>query len=45
MKESAPDADEIINVRIETSPVSQSTQNGAVGSIEVYAYGTALNYG
>ncbi len=45
MKESARDADEIINLRIETSPVSQDANGGSVGSVEVYAYGTALKYG
>jgi uncharacterized protein YbjQ (UPF0145 family) len=41
MKESAGDASEIINIRIETSSISQSTQQG-VGAIEVLAYGTAI---
>lgn len=45
MKESAEGADEIINVRIETSPISQNSNRGTVGSVEVYAYGTAIKYG
>ena len=45
MKESAKGADEIINVRIETSAISQNSNRGTVGSIEVYAYGTAIKYG
>lgn len=45
MKESAEGADEIINVRIETCAISQNSRRGTVGSIEVYAYGTALKYG
>jgi len=45
MKEKALDADEIVNVRIETSPISQNAARGTVGSVEVYAYGTAIKYG
>ena len=41
----AEGADEIINVRIETCAISQNSRRGTVGSIEVYAYGTALKYG
>jgi len=41
MKADAGDADEIVNVRIETSSISKNTQNG-VGSVEVLAYGTAV---
>lgn len=44
MKESCPGATQIINVRLETSSISQNTNKGSVGSIEVYAYGTALTY-
>lgn len=44
MKESAMDADEIINVRIETSSISKGSKNNRIGSVEVYAYGTALKY-
>jgi uncharacterized protein YbjQ (UPF0145 family) len=41
MKEEAKDASEIINVRIETSSISKDADR-RVGSIEVFAYGTAI---
>ena len=41
MKEDAHDADEIINIRIETSSISKNAQNN-IGSVEVLAYGTAI---
>ena len=44
MKEDADDADEIINVRLETSSISKNDQKGTIGSVEVLAYGTALSY-
>ncbi len=44
MKESAQGADEIINVRIETSSISKNSANGNIGSVEALAYGTALRY-
>ncbi len=45
MKESAGNADIIVNIRIETSPIGQSAnQRSAVGSVEAIAYGTALTY-
>jgi len=40
MKESAKDASEIINIKIETSSISKSVKG--VGAIEVLAYGTAI---
>lgn len=40
MKENASNASEIINMRIETSSISQNSQS--IGSIEVLAYGTAI---
>lgn len=43
MKESCPQADEIINLRIETSSISKGQQN-TIGSVEVLAYGTAIYY-
>lgn len=43
MKESCPSADEICNVRIETSSISNNSGNG-IGSVEVLAYGTAIYY-
>ncbi len=44
MKESAAGADEIVNVRIETSSISKgsSGRNSAVSTVEALAYGTAL---
>jgi uncharacterized protein YbjQ (UPF0145 family) len=41
LKEDAKDASEIINLRIETSSISQNSQN-SVGAVEVYAYATAI---
>ncbi len=42
LKSSCLDADEIINLRLETSSINKSTQG--VGSVEVLAYGTAIYY-
>lgn len=44
MKESCPDATQIINVRLETSSISKNSRKGSIGSIEVFAYGTALTF-
>jgi len=45
MKETAGDADIIVNTRLETSPIGQSAnRRSAVGSIEAIAYGTAVTY-
>ncbi len=45
MKETAGNADIIINIRIETSPIGQAAnQRATIGSIEAFAYGTALTY-
>ena len=41
MLESAPEARQIINLRIETSSISKG-QGDQIGSVEVLAYGTAL---
>lgn len=41
LKEDAKGADEIINLRIETSSITKNTK-GNVGSVEVLAYGTAI---
>jgi len=43
LKESCPKADQIINLRIETSSISKGKKN-TIGSVEVLAYGTALYY-
>ena len=40
MKESAKDASEIINIKIETSSITKNTKG--VGAVEVLAYGTAI---
>jgi uncharacterized protein YbjQ (UPF0145 family) len=44
MKESCPGATQIINVRLETASISKNSKKGSVGSIEVFAYGTAITY-
>ncbi len=41
LKEDAKGASEIINLRIETSSISQNAK-GSVGAVEVYAYATAI---
>jgi uncharacterized protein YbjQ (UPF0145 family) len=43
MKESCPEADQIINLRLETSSISQGNRN-QIGSVEVLAYGTAVYF-
>lgn len=43
MKEQCPNADLIVNLRIETSSVSQGGKN-QLGSVEVLAYGTAIRF-
>jgi uncharacterized protein YbjQ (UPF0145 family) len=43
MKESSPQADMILNVRVTTSPVgAQQSSNRGIACIEVLAYGTAV---
>ena len=45
MKEQMPDADIILNMRIETSVIGRSAnKKNSLGSIEVMAYGTAIKY-
>ena len=41
LKESCLDADQIINLRLETSSISKGKKN-QIGSVEVLAYGTAI---
>jgi uncharacterized protein YbjQ (UPF0145 family) len=41
LKESCPDAVQIINLRIETSSISKGSKN-QIGCVEVLAYGTAI---
>jgi len=43
MKESCPDADQIINLRLETSSITKGKKN-QIGSVEVLAYGTAVYF-
>ena len=42
MKESAPDAMAIVNVRIETASIGRRANKKGVGCVEAMAYGTAL---
>lgn len=44
LKESCPTANEIRNLRIETSSISKGNSDDRVGSVEVLAYGTAIYY-
>ncbi len=41
LKESCPDADQIINLRLETSSITKGRRK-QIGSVEVLAYGTAI---
>ena len=41
LKESCPDAHEIVNLRLETVPLAKSTQGG-VAAVEVFAFATAI---
>ena len=43
LKESCQGAHEIVNLRLETAPLS-TTSFGGVGAVEVFAYGTALYF-
>ena len=42
MKEMAPEADMIVNVRIETAAIGRSANKKSIGSVEAIAYGTAI---
>jgi uncharacterized protein YbjQ (UPF0145 family) len=44
MKEKCPEADLIVNMRIETSSISKGQKRQRLGAVEVFAYGTALRY-
>ena len=44
MKAQYPDADLIVNVRIETSSISKGKKK-SIGSTEIVAYGTAIKFG
>jgi len=43
MKEKCPDADLIVNLRLDTSSISKGRKRG-LGTVEVFAYGTALKF-
>jgi uncharacterized protein YbjQ (UPF0145 family) len=43
MKEKCRDADLVVNFRIKTSSISKGKKN-KIGSVEVFAYGTAIRY-
>ncbi len=43
MKERCPGADQILNLRIETSSISKGGSD-RIGSVEVLAYGTAISF-
>ena len=43
MKESCSDADQVINLRLETSSISKGRSN-QIGTVEVLAYGTAVYF-
>ena len=43
MKQQASGADMIVNMRIETSSISQGKRQKSVGTIEALAYGTAIS--
>ena len=47
MKEECPDADIIVNFRMETATIAKTGRRGkeSVSGVEVLAYGTALKYG
>lgn len=42
MKESQPDADLFVNVRVETSTISGNSQGNSIGAVEALAFGTAI---
>ena len=45
MKEKSPNADIVLNTRIETSTIGRSANSRkSIGSIEAMAYGTAISY-
>ena len=44
MKEKCPDANLIVNIRLETSSISKGRRKRGLGTIEVFAYGTAIKF-
>lgn len=45
LKEQCPDADLIVNLRLETSTIASRKGNQGVACVELTAYGTAIRYG
>jgi uncharacterized protein YbjQ (UPF0145 family) len=44
MKERCPTANQILNLRIETSSISKGGSDDRIGAVEVLAYGTAIYF-
>lgn len=44
LKEQCPDADIIVNLRMETSAIGSKSGKGGVSCVELLAYGTAIKY-
>jgi uncharacterized protein YbjQ (UPF0145 family) len=44
LKEQFPDADIIVNLRMETSTIGGTNKKGGVSAVELVAYGTAIKY-
>jgi len=44
LKEQFPDADIIVNLRMETSTIGGTSKKGGVSAVELVAYGTAIKY-
>lgn len=44
LKEQCPDADIIVNLRLETSTIGSRNQQNGVACVELTAYGTAIKY-
>lgn len=44
LKEQCPDADIIVNLRMETSSIGSTRRQNGISCVEVVAYGTAIKY-
>jgi uncharacterized protein YbjQ (UPF0145 family) len=44
LKEQCPNADIIVNLRVETSTIHSKKGKGGISSVELMAYGTAIRY-
>lgn len=44
LKEQCPDADIVVNLRLETSSIGSSRRQSGISCVEVVAYGTAIKY-